>query len=566
MATTLQRAYQNLRTGEAVFRDANRFRQILAVLIRHGFGALVQQLHLDDRWLLRKLLEVRQGEVERLPLERRILLATHDLGPTFVKLGQVLSTRADLLPPALIGELKTLQDAVPPMSIKDVRAIVRAELGGEVEAFFDDFDPRPLASASIAQVHRARIKDTDTEVVVKVQRPNLKPQIEADLEIMGFLARALEANFPEARLYSPAGIVEQFEKAIRREIDFSNEVDNIERFRRSFEERADIHVPLPYPALCTPRVLTMEFIAGTKITLMTPERFDVARVVRTALDGVVRMIFIDGFFHGDLHPGNLLVRDDNVLCLIDFGLCGRLTRRQRDALVDMMVGLVRQDFASVARVFWKVGVHGPDAPHDYDTFETDVVECLERQFAGKTIQQIEASGFFRDLVGLALKYRIRMPPDYTMTFKAIVTMEGVAKELAPDLDLLSALRPYVIELVAERYNPRRLAQSAYEALRELSDTAGGLPSTARAILEDLHAGRTRVNLELTRLEDLQRTYATVHRRNMLAVLAATAAVCGTLALDYREHTVLGWPALSVSFYTIAALLGGWFLRASWRHR
>jgi ubiquinone biosynthesis protein len=562
VATTLQRAYQNLRTGEAVFRDANRFRQILGVLTRHGFGALVQQLNLDDRWLLKKLLEMRSAEVERLPLERRILLAIHDLGATFVKLGQILSTRADLLPPALIAELKTLQNAVPPMAIGDVRGIIRAELGGEVEEFFDDFDEHALASASIAQVHRARIKGTDTDVVVKVQRANLKPQIEADLEIMGFLARALEASFPEARLYSPAGIVEQFEKAIRKEIDFTHEIEHLERFRRNFAGRTDVHFPAAHAALCTPRVLTMEYIAGTTITRMTPGQFAVERVVRTGLDVVLQMIFADGFFHGDLHPGNLLVSDDGVLCVIDFGLCGRLTARQRDLLVDMLLALASQDFAAVARVFWRIGVHGPDSTEDHETFEADVVDCLERQFAGKTVEQIEVSSFFRDLVALALKHRIRMPPDYTMTFKAIVTIEGVAKELVPDLDLLAEVRPYVTDLVAERYSPRRLAQNAYEALRELSDSAGSLPATARGILEDLHAGRTRVNVEVARLEELQRTYAAVHRRNMVAVLAATAALCGTLALDYREHALFGLPALSVCFYSVAAVLGAWFLAAS----
>lgn len=559
MATTLQRAFQNLRTSEAVFRDANRFRQILGVLIRHGFGALVQQLNLEDRWLLKKLLETRDADAERLPLERRILLAIHDLGATFVKLGQILSTRADLLPPPLIAELKTLQNAVPPMPIVDVRRIIHAELGGEVEQFFDDFDPRALASASIAQVHRARIKGTDTEVVVKVQRPDLKPQIEADLEIMSFLARALEASIPEARLYSPAGIVAQFEQAIRKEIDFTHEVEHLTRFRRNFAARSDVHFPAPHPALCTARVLTMEYIAGVPITAITPQRHAVERVVQTGLDVVLQMVFADGFFHGDLHPGNLLVRDDDVLGVIDFGLCGRLTTRQRELLVDMILGLASQRYASVARVFWRIGVHGPDSTQQYDDFEADVVECLERQFAGKTMEQIEVSSFFRDLVALALKHRIRMPPDYTMTFKAIMTMEGVAKELVPDLDLLSTVRPYVANLVAERYSPRRLAQNAYEAVRELSDSAGTLPATARGILEDLHAGRTRLNIEVARWDELQRTYAAVQRRNMIAMLSAAAALCGTLALDYREHTLLGLPLLSFWFYVVAAVLGGWFL-------
>ncbi len=560
MATALQRAYENLRTGEAVVRDVQRLRQILTVLARHGFGALVQRLDRDDRWLLKKIREHRATELEHLPMERRLLLAIHDLGPTFVKLGQILSTRADLLPPPLIAELRTLQDAVPPFPTESVRAIIRAELGAEVEDLFAAFEAEPLASASIAQVHRARLKD-GAEVVVKVQRPDLKQRIEADLEIMGFLARALEANFPDMRLYSPAGIVAAFDEAIRREIDFTNELEHIQRFRSNFRDRPGVHFPEAHKPLCTARVLTMEYIAGTKITAIDPERVDVERVVRTALDVVLQMIFADGFFHGDLHPGNLLVRDDGVLCFIDFGLCGRLTARQRDRLVDMLIGLVREDFAAVARLYWRIGVHGPDSTRDYEVFESDVVECLERQFAGKTVEEIEVSRFFRDLVGLALKHRVQMPPDYAMTFKAIVTVEGVGKELMPDADLMSAVRPYVTTLIAERYSPRRLLQEAYEALRELSETAQNLPELSRGILEDLHAGRTRVNVDIGQLPELRRAYAAVHKRNTLALLTATSAICGTLALDFTAHTVLGFPAVSFWFYLAAAVLGGWFLTA-----
>jgi ubiquinone biosynthesis protein len=361
MATTLQRAYQNLRTGEAVFRDANRFRQILGVLVRHGFGALVQQLNLEDRWLLKKLLESRDPDAERLPLERRILLAIHDLGATFVKLGQILSTRADLLPPLLIAELKTLQNAVPPMPIADApHHPRRARRRGR--AILRRFRPARAGQPSIAQVHRARIKGTDTEVAVKVQRPDLKPQIEADLEIMSFLARALEASIAEARLYSPAGIVAQFEQAIRKEIDFTHEVEHLTRFRRNFAARTDVHFPAPHPALCTARVLTMEYIAGVPITAITARDHAVERVVQTGLEVVLQMVFADGFFHGDLHPGNLLVRDDDVLGVIDFGLCGRLTTRQRDLLVDMILGLASQSYASVARVSGRSASTAPIRP------------------------------------------------------------------------------------------------------------------------------------------------------------------------------------------------------------
>ncbi len=553
MATALRRAYENYRTGEAVFRDANRLRQILSVLIRHGFGAVVQQLNLGERWGIAKLVEKHLFDEAQLPLERRILLAIHDLGPTFVKLGQILSTRPDLLPPALIQELTTLQDDVPPMAFEQVQATIAQELGGDIESLFAEFSPQPLACASIAQVHCARLPD-GSDVVVKVQRPGLRPQIEADLEIMAFLARALESNFPEARLYSPAGIVEQFERAIRKEIDFNNELENIETFRANFHAHAGVYFPRPYRERSSARVLTMERIVGKKVTEIDAQALDAERVIRAGIDAVLQMIYVDGFFHGDLHPGNMLVRDDGTLCFLDFGLCGRLTRRQREQLVDMLLALVNKDFAGVARLFWRFADDEFAGARDYDAFEADVTECLQRRFADKSMKEIEFSAFFRDLIDLALRHHVRMPPDYTMTFKALMTMEGVAKQLVPDLDMLAAARPYVTALVAERYAPQRLVQSGYEALRELSESVGDLRGAARLGVDYLRAAERQVRRETNRVEELRHTYALVQRNHRTAALAAVCALCGTLSLDHDGFTVLGLPFVSLLFYAGAAVL------------
>ncbi len=559
MPTPLRRFYENVRTGQVVFRDAGRLRQIVTVLIRHGLGAFVQALELHDRWYTNLLLERRGGDAAHLPLERRILHALQDLGPTFIKLGQMLSTRPDLFPQALIDELQSLQDAVPALPVETVREVLRSELGCEVEAAFDDFDATPLATASIAQVHTARLKEDGTAVVVKVQRPGLKPQIEADLEIMGFLARALETNFPETRLFSPSGMVAEFEKAILAEIDFTHELEHLERFRRNFTDSEGVHFPTPYPALCTSRVLTLERIVGTKITRISDATHDVDSVVEHAIDAVLQMVYLDGFFHGDLHPGNVLVRDDNTLCFIDFGLCGRLTPRQRDMLTDLLIAIVSQDFEGVARQFWNMTIHGRDSTADFATFESDVIAHAESWFLGKTIAEIEFGKVLGDLISLALRHRVRMPPDYTMTFKAIVTMEGVAKQLRPDLDLMSAAQPYATKLIANRYQPRRVLETGYHALRDLADVLGTVPETTRSVLEDLRAGRTLINVESEQIGDWRRTYQHVQHRNTVGLLAAVSALCGTLALDYGGYSVLGLPILSTWFYALAAGLGAWYV-------
>ncbi len=554
MATALRRAYDSYRTGESLIRDANRLRQIVSVLVRHGFGALVRQLQLDDRWALKKVLELSAVEADDTAIERRVVLAIHDLGPTFIKLGQILSTRRDLLPPELITELETLQDDVPAMPGESVREIVGEELGREIEEVFDGFDPKPLASASIAQVHTARLRGSGEDVVVKVQRPGLVGKIEADLEIMRFLAEALERNFPEAKLYRPTGIVEQFERAIRKEIDFHNEIENIGRFRSNFAGVDGVHFPRTYAELSTARILTMERIDGVKLTAMTGADFDVERVVRNGIDAVLKMIFEDGFFHGDLHPGNLLVRADGTLCFLDFGLCGRLTPRQRDDLVDLMVALGRKDYPGLARVYWRLGDRSPGA-EGFGAFETDLSECLERRFADKTVSEIEMGAFFGDLVDIALRHRVPMPPDYTMTFKAVMTMEGVAKQLVPDLDMVEAARPRVAALAAERLNPERLIQGGYDMVRDLSDAAGDMQQISRMALAYLKTAELGLSHREKRDRDWLRGYATAQRRNRQAALAASFALCGVLTLGRGEALVFGAPLGSLVLFAFSVVLG-----------
>ncbi len=563
MASTIRRMVDNVRTGQMVFRDVARFREIATVFARHGFGAFVERLNLQDVWLLGRIAELRRLADERLPIERRILLVIQDLGPTFVKLGQILSTRPDVVPPALVEELKTLQDAVPPMSFDDVRTVLREELEGEVEDLFEEFDEEPLACASIAQVHRARMPGGD-EVVVKVQRPGIRPRIEADVEILGFLARAAEANFDELRIASPAGIINEFEKAILRETDFRLELENIERFRRSFEDDPSVHFPEPHKELSTARVLTMELVRGTKISQITPDRFPVEELVHKGISAVAKMIFVHGFFHGDLHPGNLLAAEDGTLHFIDLGLCGRLTRRQREQVVDLMLALVREDLEGVARIFWKIGVHGPESSRDFEGFSADVVEVMERWVAGKTVEEIEISGFLKDVLEGAMRYRVRIPPDYTMTFKALITMEGVAKQLAPGVDIVSAFKPYVMQVAAERYSPANLLRMGLDGARDLSETLSELPEVTRSILDDLRAGRTQINIELTQLEELRKAQAKAQGRLGSALLAAACALSGTYALDRGDWLVLGLPAISFWFYLLAALFAFWFLLAGRR--
>lgn len=549
MPTPLRRVYENLRTGHAVLRDANRLGQIAVVLVRHGFGAFVQSLKLQDRWVTNKLFEL-APQMEDLPIERRILLACQELGPTFIKLGQMLSTRPDVFPPALIQELQTLQDRVPPLALDAVREVIRAELGQSVEELFTDFDPQPLATASIAQVHSARLAASGEDVVVKVQRPDLEAQFVVDLEIMAVLARALETNFPETKMFSPSGMVAEFGKAILREIDFGLEVENLERFAVNFASDERVSFPKPYHEYCSTRVLTMQRIVGTKISEIGG-RPDVEQIVRAALNAVLQMIYSDGFFHGDLHPGNIMVRADGSIVFIDVGLCGHLSPRERDVMTDLLIAVVGSDWEGLARLFWSIAERGRESTADFRKFEADVIESARRWFSGRTAAAIEFSVILKDLVGLSLKHRVHMPPSYTMTFKAVITMEGVGKQLCPDMDLLAAAAPYVTGVVAARYQPQRLIEGGYAALRDVIEVMRLVPDATRTVLDEMRAGRARITVEIPQLERLERSHASTQHRTILGVWAGVSALCGVLALDHDARTVFGLPALAVLFFVLA---------------
>ncbi|MEW6776347.1 MAG: AarF/ABC1/UbiB kinase family protein [Bdellovibrionota bacterium] len=561
MATAIRKVYDNVVRSRTVVRDANRFRQIVTVLVRHGLGAFVGRLGIREKWMSGVLR--RDGEeaaqAHALPLPKRVLRAIQELGPTFVKLGQILSTRPDLVPPEFVEELKTLQDRVPPFPYEQVRQQIQAQLEKPAEEIFERFDQEALASASIAQVHRARLK-TGEEVVVKVQRPGIRAQIEADVEILAFLARQLELNFPETKLFSPLGIVREFEKAITKEIDFRIELDHLERFRRNFEGFEGVRFPAPWKDLTTREVLVMEFMDGIKITgILGRTEYDQRKVVKIGFALVFKMIYEDGFIHADLHPGNLFVMPDSTLGLIDCGLIGILTPRQKDNLSRLIINLVQQDYRGMCRLLWKMGIHHHPSEY-FETFEADASQIMQKWFSFKNMSEIDFGAFFKDLVDGALRHQIIMPPDYTMTFKAIVTMEGIAKQLCPDVNLIDEARPHVTRMLADRYSPARLAQEFWEEARHVGQSILSLPEKVGQTLDELRQARARVTVEVAETRRALEAYQLASNRLQLAILEAALLLCGTLTLDYPEPRLFGLPGLPVVFYGLAGFLAlGHFL-------
>ncbi|MCA9656918.1 MAG: AarF/ABC1/UbiB kinase family protein [Myxococcales bacterium] len=544
-------------------KDVARFREIATVFVRHGFGWFIAQLK------LRRELQI-EFEYEGAALTRaaagspdtgkRLVAAFTALGPTFVKLGQILSTRTDLLPEALTQELTTLQDQVTPVDFEAIDAQLRQNLGPDYRARFAELDEEPLASASIAQVHRA-VLTSGEEVVLKIQRPGLRRTIQSDLNIMLAIAGYLEEAFLEAELMDLRGVIAGFAKSLAQELDFVHEARNIERFRRNFADEPKIRLPKVYDDLTTAEVLCMEFVRGRKFSEVLESGEDTDPLIESYFGASYKMLFIDGFFHGDLHPGNVFVQDDNGLAIIDCGMVGRLSPAMKDKLIDVLWAVINEDLQAVARTFYSLAIHKGRV--NYQDFEDDVVEVAERYLVGVPLSEIQIGELFGELVAGATRHNVRMPTDFTMMFKAIVTTEGLAKSIAPDVDPIELARPFIEKMVAERYSPDRLKQTALADFHMLSRVLRSLPQQLPAVLSDIQEGKVAVGIAPGTLRLQEEAAQRRQKKALRTAIAATCLVCGTyaLSLPLPGFVSLGLPYVSAFFY--AAALGG-VLMARWR--
>jgi len=552
--STVTRVYKNVKGIRTAIKDVGRLRQILIVLAKHGFGAVVKQLHLGEVSGLGNIAETIDPDSSKYSVQERMRLAIEELGPTFIKLGQILSTRPDLVSPSIIEQLQRLQNDVPPMPESDVKEQLAEQLGKPMLDCFATFELEPLACASIAQAHRATLPD-GTEVVIKVKRRNIDQKIDSDLNILQFLAARAEQLVPELQLADPVGIVREFDRALRQELDFTVERENIDRFSKNFKDFQGIRAPAVFPAYCSREILTMEFIAGAKITL-APEQngADPYAFSPLVLKALLKMILEDGHVHGDLHPGNILIQEDGEIVRSDFGLCGRLLPRQREDILDLLLAVAKEDYEGVARTIFEMGIKLPGVTYDFVAFEGDVVDIMERHVLGKTLAAIDVQAYFADLVAGAIRHQIKMPANYTMVFKALMTVEGIGKTLAPEMNFLDETRPYVQSLVVERYNPRRLLKETVELVGSVTRFTRQVSQSGPQLIRHLERGEIGFRTEITNLErsmDAQRLETRLQTRSILVV---GLLISGTLSLDI-VHELFQVPLVTLGSYSLAGLLG-----------
>jgi ubiquinone biosynthesis protein len=479
-----------------VYRHLSRTREILTVLSRYGLADWLGRLGPE---FTKDLLHARDGAaIARFPWETRVRLAIVDLGPTFIKLGQVLSTRPDLVGVKLAEELQHLQTNVPSDPPATVHALIQAELGQPVESLFLDFDDVPIASASIGQAHLATLK-TGEKVVVKVQRADIERKLQIDLDILVGLAQWAE-RIPEFANYRPAGVAAEFQRTLRRELDFTRELRNMQKFAHDFADDPTIHIPHPHPALTSSRVLTMEYIPG--IRLIDHEGLiqagtDLAEVARRGANLYLKMIFSHGLYHADPHPGNIVVMKDNVIGLLDFGMTGRIDERLREEIEEAFLAAMQQDAEHLTSILTRVGATPPDL--DRASLGLDVSDFIAH-YGSQSLDDFQLGGALTELMELIRRYRIMLPARLAMLLKVLITLEGTAQLLNPKFSLIEVMQPYRKEIMLQQFSIKRRARKLQRLYWDVARMIEALPSGVIDVLDQVQSGKFDVHLDHRGLE------------------------------------------------------------------
>ncbi len=548
-------------------RDMGRLNDIAGVLIRHGFGDSVRRLGLADR-LERAghaLKWEHAADLARIEPPVQVRLALEELGPAFVKLGQILAGRADLFGPEWIAEFEKLHNHVPAVPFEQLRPQLREDLGGEPEEVFARFDTEPLAAASIAQVHRAQLKD-GTEVVVKIRRPGITTVIEADLRLLGRLAALVEAEMPALKPYHPQQLVRELVKSLRRELDLAGECRHAERIAANMAPLPWIVIPRVHWAHTGERVNVQDFVGGIpgdRLDQLTPEAgFDRTLLAQRGARAVLKMIVEDGFFHADPHPGNVFYLPGNGIAFIDFGMVGRLSERRREELLQLLLGLVERQAPAVADVLmdWTGDSHGINLGQ----LETEI-EAFVDQYHGTPLAELSLGQMLADVTTLLREHHLGLPPDLALLIKAFISLEGMGRGLDPGFHMATEATPMLRQVLRARYQPEVLAGRAWKTLRRTLAVAEQLPHDVSRLLRNARRGHLSVGIELAHLKRVGDQVDRAANRLAMALIIAALIIGSSIVMTVKGGpTLMGLPVFGFLGFTGAMLGGVWLVRAIWR--
>ena len=541
-------------------RTIRRYRTILGVLIKYGFGHFVEQLNIDYYLELGKRIVTRDKmhkELERLSQPQRLRMAMEELGPTFIKLGQLLSTRPDVLDQEFIQEFSKLQDEVPAVTLEQIKTQIRRELGYPADELFAEFSEEPLAAASIAQVHRGKLRSGE-EVVFKIRRPGISKIVETDIDVLMGLAYLIEQHVPAIAIYDPVGLVKEFRRSISREMNFTREGRTVERFAANFADSTTVYIPKIFWDYSGEIVLTMEYVPGIKISHLEELRaqgYDLKEIAKRGADAFLKQVLDHGLFHADPHPGNVFVLPDQVICMLDFGMVGRLGQDLKEQLLDLLQALLERDVDSIISQLLYSGELTDTA--DLKNLRRDLHDFIE-DYYDLVLQDIKIGRLFSEFIELLTHHRIHFPPDYMMLAKALVVMEGVGRQLDPNFNMISHMRPFVNRLLIERFSPKNISTQASRIAVAYTSLAKNLPHDIKEFINRLNRNQFKIDLEHRGLEKLVTDLDRSSTRVSFSLVIGSLIVGSSLVMQIdKGPMVFGFPLLGLLGYSIAGVLGLW---------
>jgi len=528
-------------------RDISRLRKVATIVTRHGFGEFLARSPLGGRFGGGSGDD--DGGATPAPVRFRDLL--EELGPTWIKLGQILSTRRDLFPPDWIEALSRLQDEAPVVPWEIIESQVESGLGRPIEDIFASVEREPLGTASIAQTHRARTRAGD-EVVLKVQRPDIEKVMRSDLDLLYLGARIVESTIEEAQLYAPSEIVAEFERGLLRELNFANELSNLETARQFLDPKIDLSVPRPYTEYSSNSVLCMEYFAGKPVRTLDTGSLHAKKAAAIIVEVAARQIFIDGFFHGDPHGGNILVGDEGSLCMIDLGLVGRLSIEQREQIVTLAMATLMNDTSTMASTLLAMGTATERV--NLSELKSEISRIRREQLEVASLDEVDSSQFAQEFAAAAARFKIRLAPEYAIMVKAAATLEGVIRGLDPGVDIPAIVRPTVEQVVSERMSPDRMVHDALTRATGMGGLVSRLPDHLEQLMHDMETGNLQLRALTPELDSLPQLVRWSSGRASLTAFSASMSICCALIVAMSPASHLQW---GLAAFTLLCALIGW---------
>jgi len=540
------------------YKHLQRYREIMGVLLKHGFGHVLRNLGLLDFLLTKgKLVFKKDPVIELLSPAQRVRLALEELGPTFIKIGQILSTRPDLLPPDYIKELEKLQDRVPPFSFTEVKRQIENELALPVKELFTEFDPGPLAAASIGQVHRAVLAG-GKEVAVKIRRPGIEKVIETDIEILYDVARFLEKRSKWAEMYSFVEMVSEFDCTLHEELDYYTEGRNADTFRNNFAGDDDVVIPAVYWEYTSKKILTMEYVEGVKLSNLSEIKrvgLDREALARKVAGAVFKQILIDGFFHGDPHPGNLAALPGGKIVFMDFGMAGHLPEETKNKVGNLMMALISKNADAVMKAVLDLGVASKSV--NRKRLRRDI-DSLQRKYYDIPLSRIKLGDALNDIMSTAYRHRVRIAPEFALLVKSLLTLEGIIGELDPGLSIVAVAEPFGRQMLRARFSPSNLSGIAARQLLEMGNLLPLLPKRVYDVLELAAEGELKLKHQFPQTEEVLTKLNIMFNRLAFGIVIA-GLVVGSALISGRSNLLFGQVPVAEAGFVIAGVLGFWLL-------